>query len=173
MELQTAEININEMYGKYHKHVFQYIISLCSNFDTAEDITQEAFIQAHKSRDSFDPGKGSFLPWIKVIAKNKYLRSMQNFSSKHEASTDLVFLAADSRDSCENKYNHSVIKEQLKQAVSQLQEPERSIILFRYEKNLKLDEIAREINISRRTVSRKYFNAVKLLKRELQNQDLL
>jgi len=172
MELQTAEINISEMYRKYHTHVFLYIMSLCSHFDTAEDITQEAFIQAHKSRNSFNPEKGNFLPWIKVIAKNKYLRSMQNFSARHEFATDSVDLAADSRDSCENHLNKQVTKEKLKQAVHQLQEPEQSIIRCKYEKNLKLEEIAREMNISRRTVSRKYINAVKLLKQELQHQDL-
>lgn len=40
---------LETMYMEYAKTVKHFLISLCGNFDLAEDLTQETFYQAYKS----------------------------------------------------------------------------------------------------------------------------
>jgi RNA polymerase sigma-70 factor, ECF subfamily len=51
--------------------VFLYIRSIAKNEDIAEEITQETFVKALKSIDSFD-GSKDIRAWLFTIAKNTY-----------------------------------------------------------------------------------------------------
>ena len=45
---------LETMYMEYANTVKHFLISLCGNFDLAEDLTQETFYQAVRSIDRFD-----------------------------------------------------------------------------------------------------------------------
>ncbi len=59
---------LNEVYNI----VYRYSLSLCRNEDTAQDITQEAFLRAMRSSDKF-LGNSSESTWICSIARNIFL----------------------------------------------------------------------------------------------------
>ena len=50
-------MGIDEIYKLYFKDVYLYILGLSSNKIIAEDITQETFLKAIKTIDSFDGKK--------------------------------------------------------------------------------------------------------------------
>lgn len=45
--------------------------------DRAKDVTQEVFISAWKSRDSYDPAKGSLAGWLIAIARNRIVDNVR------------------------------------------------------------------------------------------------
>ena len=45
---------LETMYMEYANTVKHFLISLCSNFDLAEDLTQETFYQAYKSAHRYN-----------------------------------------------------------------------------------------------------------------------
>ena len=45
---------MEEVYQKYAKAVYHYLLSLCRSHDIAEELTQETFYQAIKSIDRYD-----------------------------------------------------------------------------------------------------------------------
>ncbi len=59
------------IYQSYFKDVFLYLCSLSANKDIAEEITQETFVKALKSIDTFD-GTKDIRAWLFTIAKNTY-----------------------------------------------------------------------------------------------------
>lgn len=59
------------IYQTYFKDVFLYLCSLSANESIAEEITQETFVKALKSLESFD-GSKDIRAWLFTIAKNTY-----------------------------------------------------------------------------------------------------
>lgn len=59
------------MYIRYAKPVKLYVLSMCKDNDTADDITAETFLKAIKNIEKFNGGK--MLTWLCAIAKNTFL----------------------------------------------------------------------------------------------------
>ena len=66
---------MDEVYQKYAKTVYKYLLSLIRDHDAAEEPTQETFYQAIRSIERFD-GSCQVSTWLCAIAKNQ-LRSYQ------------------------------------------------------------------------------------------------
>lgn len=60
-----------EVYSKYFKDVYRYVLSLSKNESIAEEITQETFFKALRNIDSFK-GNCKLSVWLCQIAKNSY-----------------------------------------------------------------------------------------------------
>ena len=60
-----------EVYELYFKDVYKYVLALCRDEHTAEEVTQETFFKALKSIDSFR-GQCKLYVWLCQIAKNTY-----------------------------------------------------------------------------------------------------
>ncbi len=68
-----------------YEAVYRYVLSLCRNTVVAEDITQETFLKAMKSADSFE-SKSSLYTWLCAIAKKQWLNQCKK--QKRETLTD-------------------------------------------------------------------------------------
>jgi len=80
--------NIELIYRKYSKKVYNLAYRMTGNEEDAGDITQDAFIQGFKSLDKFR-GESQIYTWLYKIAKNKCLRLLEKrnktaFSSLQE-----------------------------------------------------------------------------------------
>ncbi len=47
-------LDIDAIYKEYAPIVFKFLISLCNDADTAEELTQETFYRAIKSANGYD-----------------------------------------------------------------------------------------------------------------------
>lgn len=64
-------MNFEEVYTLYFNDVFLYACGLTANREMAEEITQETFVKALKSINSFDGAK-DIRTWLFTIAKNTF-----------------------------------------------------------------------------------------------------
>ena len=64
--------DFEEVYAPYFDSVYRYVLSLCRDVHTAEEITQESFCRAMTHLDRFD-GRCRLYVWLCQIAKNTYL----------------------------------------------------------------------------------------------------
>ena len=64
-------MDFERIYRLYFKDVFLYLRALSASADTAEEITQETFVKALRSIDSFD-GSKDIRAWLFTIARNTY-----------------------------------------------------------------------------------------------------
>ena len=70
----------------YYPQVYRFVMSLCSNSDLAEEITQETFFRALKGIDGYR-GDCKLSVWLFQIAKNLYFtqrKKEERFSSENE-----------------------------------------------------------------------------------------
>lgn len=63
--------DFQEVYDRYFQDVFKYVLSLCRDEQTAEEVTQETFFKALKNIGSFR-GQCKLYVWLCQIAKNTY-----------------------------------------------------------------------------------------------------
>lgn len=85
--------SMDEIYQKYAKRVYKYLLSLIHNQDVAEELTQETFYQAIQNIDRFD-GSCQVSTWLCAIAKNQLcsyqrkhppLENLEDYDQKMDA----------------------------------------------------------------------------------------
>ncbi len=67
---------IEELYEKYSKRIFNYFYYLTQDTDRSNDLTQETFYQVIVSIPKFKE-RSTVLTWIYGIARNVYLKSLR------------------------------------------------------------------------------------------------
>ena len=65
-------LNYDELYREYVDIVYRYLIGLSGNASLAEELTQETFFRAVKSK-GFDGASAKASTWLCTIAKNTFL----------------------------------------------------------------------------------------------------
>jgi RNA polymerase sigma-70 factor (ECF subfamily) len=81
------EAAFEELYSLTGSGVFSYILSMCRNYHTAEDLMQNTYVQVRSKVDSYKQGT-SALAWIYTIAKNLTLNQLSR--QKREVSHDFM-----------------------------------------------------------------------------------
>ena len=62
-------MNYEKLYRTYYMDVYSYVTTLVKNSHVAEEITQDVFVRAMKSKKPFE-GRSQELTWLFAIAKN-------------------------------------------------------------------------------------------------------
>ena len=73
-----------ELYRRYSKKVFSFLVNKLKNHADAEDILQKVFIKVHESKHLYDE-KFKFEQWIFVISRTSlidHFRSASRYQSK-------------------------------------------------------------------------------------------
>lgn len=68
--------DMDEVYREYAKGVYKYLLSLCRDGDTAEELTQETFYRAVKSVNNYD-GSCKMFVWLCQIAKHVWYKELE------------------------------------------------------------------------------------------------
>lgn len=67
---------MDEVYREYAKGVYKYLLSLCHDSDTAEELTQETFYRAVKSVNNYN-GSCKMFVWLCQIAKHVWYKELE------------------------------------------------------------------------------------------------
>ena len=74
--------DFEEIYATYFDSVYQYVLSLCRDVHTSEEVTQESFCKAMTHLDRFD-GRCRLYVWLCQVAKNTYLTHVRKQKRRH------------------------------------------------------------------------------------------
>jgi len=138
--------------------------SMLGDFDDAQDVAQEAFIQAWRDLDSLrDPDR--FPGWLYRITCNRcrdLLRRQERTSGLLEADTEA--LAADARPDPAEQVAQSEVRELVLSAIRSLSEPNRLATTLFYINGYSVNEVAEFLNTPAGTVKRRLHESRKRLK---------
>lgn len=132
-------LELEKIILEYYKDILLYVNSLCKNYDIAEDITQDTFIKAMKSLDTFD-GSQNVRAWLYKIAKNTYF-TYYNRQKKY-SNGEILEDVADDRKAVVDKL---IDEEQvliIHKFLHKMDEPYKEIFNLRVFGELSFDEIA-------------------------------
>jgi len=77
-------LNLDSIYKEYAEIVYKFLLSLCHEEDTAEELVQETFYQAVKSAHKFD-GSCKVTTWLCQIAKYLWYQELDRRKRKGTA----------------------------------------------------------------------------------------
>jgi len=73
--------NLDELYMMYMKDVYRYLLFLCQDHYTAEDLVQDTFTRAYIFLDQYD--RQNVKPWLLRAAHNAFI----DYNRKQKRST--------------------------------------------------------------------------------------
>jgi RNA polymerase sigma-70 factor (ECF subfamily) len=194
MKLSDEELMISCSRGKpgafailmrrYQARLTRYINGFVKNNDLAQDLTQETFLRAYRSRKTYTH-KASFAAWIYRIATNlcydefRKRRSSPNVSlntsftfqitEKGDEETIELYemLPDDSISPPDVEIEREEQRERLRSAIEALSEKHRTVILMHVYKGMEYAEIAKQLRCSVGTIKSRMHYAIKALKQML------
>ena len=159
-------MQFDEIYIKYFKDVYLYLLKLSGNESVAEDITSETFFKAMKNIDSYR-GECSLYAWLCQIAKNTYytyLNKNKRIVDLDESQIDEVVPGVDISE--ENKEELLMIKKYL----HQIPEPYKEVFMWRVFADMKYDEIGRIFGKTANWACVTYHRAKKMITDKLEEE---
>lgn len=155
-----------EIICTYQTGLILYLNSFVQNIHTAEDLTEDTFLELMIKRPDFY-GKSTLKTWLYAIGRNialKYLR-------KHKKS-DVVPLESqeffDDEQNIEINYIKSEEKRMVHQGIHKLKQEYRQVLYLSYFEGFSKSDTAIIMNKSERQIKNLLYNAKKSLKNELE-----
>jgi len=160
--------------SKYKNLVYTIMIKMVRNPQEAEDLTQEAFMKAFNSLASFNE-EFAFSTWLMKIATNncidflrkKKLRTYSIHEPIQYKDEKIEIDMADTEPSPEKSLLQEERKKVLENAVKELPERYRYVIILRHKDEKSYEEIAEILNLPLGTVKAQIFRAREMLNKKL------
>ncbi|MBM9577707.1 sigma-70 family RNA polymerase sigma factor [Leptospira sp. 201903070] len=169
---EVRTFDFDELYSKNYDKIFRFLLGKGASQEEAEEVCQETFIKVLHHWESFDPSKGNVSSWMITIAKNQFFDLMRKKNSTQgkeiENSQEYIESIAQAKAKNEDEKNRLDL---LKDTVESLPPLEKEIIQLRFMKKYTIKETSEQLGISVRTVNRKTYASLTILRMKLQGSD--
>jgi len=150
---------------RYQKTIFNIVLRMVNDEETARDLTQDIFIRVYEKMGSFKFSY-RFFSWIYRIAANEtinYLKSAQRIEL-HKLTEKLVN-EADSGSEREETI------QKLRKGLRQIRPDLRLLLLLKYFFGLSYEEMAEVLQLPEKKIKARLFTAREVLREELLKND--
>jgi len=151
------------LYRRHNDALYRYLLRLCRNQHTAEDLYQETWSKIVRSRSRYQP-RAKFTTFLYRVAHNCFIDSIRR-NKRHDvesvADPDATAHPADEQAVIVDK---GKARERLESALLLLPDEQRDVFLLHEEAGLSLDTIAFVTGAPRETVKSRLRYAVRKLK---------
>ncbi len=186
--LERARQGQKEAFGqlanRYYEMVYAVAFGVVNNREIARDAAQDAFLKAYRELHRFE-GKSSFKTWlyritvnaaIDLARKKRPMESLDPTDAADEEEDRPAMVLRDRSLGPRDRAAQSELRERMNQALQQLSEDHRSVLVLREWQELSYEEIAKALDIQVGTVMSRLFYARKklaeVLKIEEKEQEL-
>lgn len=173
--VQGDKTGLKEIYEAYIGYIYRIVYEVLQNRENAEDVTSDFFIRLWDKADQFKPG-GGHKGYLATMARNMaidYIRKhrreeltamMQDIEAgpeEEEQSKKQYY-----KEETESEVEESVIRDMtVKEALETLKPSERQVVSLKVLGEMTFKEITQAMGIPMGTVTWKYQNAIKKLRR--------
>src|SRR6267378_7680108 len=160
----AVSLDLEELLSAHGDRLLRSAYLLCGDETEAQDLVQETFLQALKSRHRFR-GESVVYTWLHGILRNlshRHLRKQKRLVFEEE-----LVLRQASNPASANGADDDFCAARLAQALQKVSREHREVIVLRYYENLKIHEIAQQTGVSPCTVKSRLFYAVRALQQIL------
>ena len=143
----SSVIAIDQLVAEHHEVLYRFAYRLCGSSADAEDLTQQTFLIAHQKLDQLRDS-ATAKSWLFTILRNVYLKTCRRPAPTPSVNLqlDVDSIPAELPDELEFD------EELLQQALNELPEEFRTVILFFYFDDCSYREIAERLDLPLGTV---------------------
>jgi len=146
----------SELFYEHHQHLAAYVYKLTSSRELAEEVVQDIFMKIWDNRESLTEVK-NFRTWLFVISKNHTLNCLRVIIKDKLKQKEFLKQESWSIISEPVLMNTGGIidieeYEKAMDAINQLPPQQQKVFILRRLKNMKYQEIAQQLSVSRETV---------------------
>jgi RNA polymerase sigma-70 factor (ECF subfamily) len=160
-----------KLFEKYAPRIYRFAFSYLKNKPDAEELVQNVFLKIWEKRNLLDSSQN-----IKAFVFKVAVNTIYDFIRKKNMEYAFEDYARLNYSPGEDSTWHSIIFEEmqqnLRQLVSQLPEQQQKIFQLSKLDGLSNDEIARQLNLSKRTVENHLYRALTFLKKHFKAETL-
>ena len=144
-----ASPDFADVYAEQLVPVWRYVSSRVRGSDEAQDLTSEVFTRAWRSWPGFDPRRGSAGAWIFRIAQRTVVDAIRRPATPFcELGDDAIERAAGEAETPEAVVLRQELLQQLRGALTGLEDRERDGLALRFAAGLKMHEIGQVLGLS-------------------------
>jgi RNA polymerase sigma-70 factor (ECF subfamily) len=153
------------LYAAFAGRLRGYLLSQCRDATLADDLLQETFMQIHRSRRTYQPGR-PVTPWVYAIARNVYLMKRRSAGRRVRFEETL---AADSRASDGPRDALGTIAEgdAVRRALREVPPDQRQALLMHHVEGWSFVEIAARLGIRVNAAKTRAFRGMKKMREHL------
>jgi RNA polymerase sigma-70 factor, ECF subfamily len=155
----------------YESSILTFVYRMVGSKEDAEDITQEALLQAYRTWNQVDPElAGGYVKWCYRIARNLSIDLLRK-KKPRSADEEEMERAADTKNlRPEEVYEHRVQSTQIKDCIQSLDEKYREVLVLRYQEEMSYEKIAEILELPVSTIETRIFRAKKMLREKLERR---
>jgi RNA polymerase sigma-70 factor (ECF subfamily) len=159
-------VEISQLVDQHYESVFRFAYRLSGTSHEAEDISQQAFLDAQRKLDTLrDPDK--VRAWLFMIVRNLYRRQIRDRVTHGEVALEVLVEPVDQKRGSDKQVEQSLDSESLQQVLNELPEEFRSVLLLFYFRELSYREIAEQLDVQIGTVMSRLSRGKKQLRERI------
>jgi len=156
------------LYAELAGRVRGYLLSLTRNGSLADDLTQETFLQMHRSRRTYEPGR-PVTPWVFAIARHVYLMNRRSTSRRRRFEETV---AADMRadEFARDDARAWAAADEVRRALGAVPADQRHAVLLHHVEGWTFGEIAARLGIRVNAAKTRAFRGIRKMRERLSRQ---
>lgn len=160
------------LFRYYYPGLVIFASQIVADRDEAEEIAQDFFVKLWSDRGSIKKST-SLKNYFFVSVKNRAFNFLKKKQIREKTFLQLKELVENDPLYQPDLFVESLLQQQISDAMKKLNERTREIFILSRFKGLSNDEIAGQLNLSKRTVETQISNALKILRNELSEYSFL
>lgn len=157
------EVNITALIDRYQNLIFSICYKTTGDYFTAEDLTQETFLSAYRSLQSFDGNNEK--AWLCRIAINKCTDYLKSAKRRMEPTDWDTIPELQSRDGIpEQEAYEASVRNTLLKHCRQLKSPYSEVAVLYFHEEETPEEIANKLHRKLKTVQTQIYRARSMLR---------
>lgn len=163
------------LYNSFQPDLYRIVYRMVKDHYLSEDIIQETFIKLFKNIHRMKDEK-HIRKWLTVTATNMAIDFLRDKKRKNELLAENHYLDFKStyplkKSPVEKAVEDKITIRSIEKEISKLPPKYFQVLVLKYECDMKINEIAEDLQISENTVKTRLFRAKKLLRKNLKESD--
>ena len=171
--LRKGDIDaFNQLYEKYYLKLFYFIRGYIGSKEDAEEIIQDVFMTIWETRNRLKEYL-SFNSYLFTISYNSILKFYRNKGNRQKLLDNYLAGLADRSNKTLDEVEYNSLLKLIKQSIEKLPPKRQMIFKLSRDEGLSNKEIAKQLDLSVRTIEAQIYQAIKFIRKHLEKENLL